>query len=281
MKFVGRTAQSFRDILVHGEFFEVDGVDHGQKMKRDVKRHFGIVKEVTNDDVVFAKNAVSGDEAEDFVGEVGHGSKGFHFLIREARGLQDGALYDLVGVANERAAGFRTALDGKLNALGDRHFRDLLEKGLTALRVGLGFGGRLGQGRFVYGAAVHFVKNVFLIGSDRTRMFEGCGKSQGITDTAQIFEQRLNSNSRQMPNDRHKERSRTILVVHESFADAGFVRKIFGRVGEQSGKSFGTLECIHKNFRGNGKQGILSARSDHFVGIMRKHGEHFGAVNGV
>src|SRR5579859_1761212 len=88
----GSGTEGLRNVFVHGEPFEVDGVNHGQQMQRDVERELGVVDEIADDGVVFAEDAIGGDQAKNFVGKVGHGGEGFDFLVSEARGLEDGAL---------------------------------------------------------------------------------------------------------------------------------------------------------------------------------------------
>ncbi len=191
----GGSAEGFGHVLVHGEFFEVNGIDHRKKVKRDVEGEFRVVDKVSNDGVVFAKDAIGGDETKDLVGKVGHGSEGFHFLIGEARGLENGALDNFIGVADERAASLGTALNGELHALGNGHFGDLLEKCLTALDVGFRVCGGFGEMGDVGCAAMHFVQDILLVGGDGRGVFEGGGERQGITDTAKVFEQGLNADS--------------------------------------------------------------------------------------
>src|SRR5260370_35992654 len=102
----GRGAESFGNILVGGEAFEVHGVEHGKHVQGNVERSFWIVDEVADNRIVLAEMAVTCDDAKNFIREAGHGSEGLHFLVREARGLQHGALDDLVAVADERASRF-------------------------------------------------------------------------------------------------------------------------------------------------------------------------------
>jgi hypothetical protein len=92
LEFIGGGAEGFGDVFVAAEFFEVDGVDDGEKVEGDVERSFGVVEEVADDVVIFFEFAVAGDEAEDLVGKSGHGGESFDFLVGKLGRLQDGAL---------------------------------------------------------------------------------------------------------------------------------------------------------------------------------------------
>ena len=117
--------------------------------------------------IVFAKRAIACNQPENFIGEAGHGGEGLDFLIRQARGLQDGALDDLVCVADERAARVGTAFNGILHALGNRHFGDALDESLPALGVGFRGGSGVGQGTLVDGMPrpVELAKLILLLRS--------------------------------------------------------------------------------------------------------------------
>src|SRR5439155_854589 len=109
LKLRGRCAQRLRDILIGCKALEVLGIQHGQHVQGYVQRSFGIVDEMAHNHIVLAKRAIACNQPENFIGEAGHGGECFDFLIRQARGLQHGALDDLVGVADERAAPTRSA----------------------------------------------------------------------------------------------------------------------------------------------------------------------------
>jgi len=146
----GGGAEGVGDIFVHGKLFEVDGIEEGKHVEGNVERSFGIVHEIADDDVILAEDAIASDEAEDFVSETGHGGEGFDFLIGEAGGLEDGSLDDFATVADESTARVGTAFYRELDALGNSHTRDLLEKSLAATRIRFGVGSgvceRLGVG---------------------------------------------------------------------------------------------------------------------------------------
>src|SRR6266852_1474222 len=110
MELVGCGAQSFGNILVRGEALQVDGVENRKHVQADIDRSLGIVDQITDERIVFAEIAVVGDEPKDFIGEAGHGGKGFDFLISEARRLEHGALDNFVVIADERASRFGAAL---------------------------------------------------------------------------------------------------------------------------------------------------------------------------
>jgi hypothetical protein len=281
LEFESRGAKCFRNVFVHGELLEVDGVDHGEQVERDVEGKFGVVDEIADDRVVLAEDAVGGDETQNFVGEIGHGSERFDLLISEARRLQHGALNDFVGVANECAARFGAAFDGELNALGDGHFGDLLEKRLAALDVGLGFGSGFGKMGFVGCAAVHFVKNIFLVGGDGRGVLESGGESEGVTDTAQIVEQRLNADSGKVLDDGNQQAGGAILILNERFADTGLIGKILRGIREQRRKSFGTFDCADESIGRNREKSFLRASGNHLIGIISKDSENFHAIDRI
>ena len=85
LEFEGGGTQSLGNVFVGGEALEVHGVQDREHVESDVERRFGVVDQVADHGVVLAKIAVVGDETKDFVGEAGHGSEGFDFLIGEAR----------------------------------------------------------------------------------------------------------------------------------------------------------------------------------------------------
>ncbi len=90
-------------------------------MQCNVERNLGIIDEVADNRVVLPEITVVGDQAQNLIGEAGHRGEGFHFLVGEPRGLQHGALDHFIAVADERASRFRSALDGELHALRNRH----------------------------------------------------------------------------------------------------------------------------------------------------------------
>ncbi|GAC1632464.1 MAG: hypothetical protein NVS9B14_05770 [Candidatus Acidiferrum sp.] len=247
-------------------------------MKGDVERELWIVDEIADDCIVFAEDAVVGDEAKDFIGEIGHRCEGLDFLIGKSRRLQYSALDDFVRVANEGAAGFGAAFDGELHALGDGHFGYLLKKGLTALNIGFGLGSGFGKVRFVGGTAVHFVKKILLVRSDGGRALKSRGECERVADTPKVFEQSLNAHGREVLNDRNEEGSRAIFILNERLADAGLICEIFGSVGKQGGQSFRPFDSVDKSFWGNREKRFLRTRGNHFVGIVRKDRQHFDAI---
>ena len=72
MELVGGGAQSFGNIFVGGEAFQVDGVENRKHVQADIDWRLGIVDEIAHDRIVLAKIAVVGDESQDFIGEAGH-----------------------------------------------------------------------------------------------------------------------------------------------------------------------------------------------------------------
>src|SRR5271165_6389898 len=111
----GGGAQRFRDIFVRGQPLQVQRVQHGKHVERDVQWGLRIVHQVPNDYIVFPECAVAGDQAKNFIRQVRHGGKGFNFLVRKARRLQHGALHDLVAVTNQRPASLGAAFHPELD----------------------------------------------------------------------------------------------------------------------------------------------------------------------
>jgi hypothetical protein len=73
---------------------------------------------------------------------------------------------------------------------------------------------------------------------------------------------------------------RTVFVLHHGVADAGFVGKIFCRVGEEDGESLLAFEGFDKGFYRLRENRILRAGGDDFVGVAGKNGENFRAFRG-
>jgi len=184
-------------------------------------------------------------------------------------------------VADERAAGFRAALDGKLNALRDVHLGDLLQEGLATMGIGFSFCSCFGKSGFVNGAAVQFVEKIFLVGGNGRRMFECRGEGGRIADAAEILEERLNSDGRKMLDDVDEEAGGTILILDERFTDAGLVGKVLGGVSEECGERFGPFDGLYEDVGRDGEQRFLGARRDDFVLVVREHGQDFRPVDGI
>ena len=278
----GRGAESFGNVFVGGEALEVHGVEHGKHVHGDIKRRLGIVDEIADNGVVLAEIAVAGDQAKNLIGEAGHRGEGFHFLVGEARGLQHGALDDLVVVADERAAGFRTTLHGELHTLRNGHFRQTLNQSLSPCRVGFnrscGFRERSFVDEIV--RAVKFVELIFLIDGQRGRLLESGGQRGRFAYAVEFFHQRLNAESREMANYGNEMFGRTVFVLHHGVADAGLVGKIFSRVGEERGESLLAFEGFDEGFYRLRENRILRAGGDDFVGVAGKNGENFRAFRG-
>jgi len=275
-------AERFGDIFVHGQALEVRGVEHGEHVQGDVERRFGVVEEIADDGVVFAKFAVVGDHAKDFVGEVGHGRESLDFLVGEARGLQYGALHDFIVVADKGAAGFGGAFDGELHALSHGHFGDTLQKGLAASVVGLRGRCSFRQSRWIGKVSfdVQIVKLGFLIGTQGSGMFEGRSQRGRFTDAVQLFEERLDAESGKVAHDGQEEFRFAFFVLNHGIANARFVREILCGVGEKSGQGILAAKGLEKRLQGLRKKRVLGAVSDHFVLIGGNYGEHFGAIGG-
>jgi hypothetical protein len=193
MELEGCGAQGFRDVLVGREFLEVHGVEHREHVESNVERCFGIAHEIADNAVVFPEIAVVGDEAKNFIGEVGHGSESFHFLFGEPRRLQDGALDDFVRVADECAPGFGTSLDGELDSLGDGHLGEALKQRLAPRGIRLRFGGGFSEGGFVNMRTPELVKLIFLVGGEGCGVLHGSGKGRRIADAVELLHEGLNS----------------------------------------------------------------------------------------
>ena len=251
-------------------------------MHGDVKRRLGIVDEVADDGIVLAEIAVAGDEAKNLVGETGHRSEGFHFLVGEARGLQHGALDDLVVVADECAARFGAALHGELHTLRDGHFRETLNQSLPPYSVGFNRSCGFGERGFVDEIlrAVKFVELIFLIDGQRGRMLKSGGQRGRCSYAIEFFHQRLDAESREMANDRNKMIGRTVFVLHHGVADAGLVGKIFCRVGKERVERLLAFEGFDEGFYRLRENRILGAGGNDFVGVAGKNGENFRAFRG-
>lgn len=280
LKFDGRSAKGFRDILVHGQFLEIHGIDDGKKMQGNVERQLWIVDEITDNDVILAERAIGGDEAKNLVRKIGHSSKSFHFLFGEARRLEDCALDDLVAVTNKSATGLGAAFDRELNSLRHGHFCNLLQEGLATLNIGLGFCGGFGQCCFIHRGAVHFVQENFLIRGYGAGMFEGRSKGEGITDTAEVFEESLNSNRGQMLNDGNKESGGATLVLNQCFADAGLVGEVFGSISKNRREGFRSFDGFNERFWRHGEKRFPGVLGDHLVRIVGEDSQNFGAIGG-
>ena len=165
-EFGGAAAEGIGNVFVHREFFEVHGIEEGEHVEGDVERSLGIVHEIADYDVIFAEDAIAGDEAKDFVGETGHSGEGFDFLIGESWRLQDGALNDFAAVADQRAASIGSAFYGELDTLGNGHARDLLEKRLASRGIRFGFRGGVGKSLRIAGngGTAKLVEHIFLVG---------------------------------------------------------------------------------------------------------------------
>jgi len=71
--------------LFDSEALQVDGVENRKHVQADIERSLGIIESDYGRPYNFCEIAVVGDESKDFIGEAGHGGKGFDFLIGEAR----------------------------------------------------------------------------------------------------------------------------------------------------------------------------------------------------
>src|SRR6266850_3692212 len=226
MELVGGGSQSFGNILVRSEALQVDGVENRKHVQADIERSLGIVDQITDDRIVFAEIAVVGDEPKDFIGEAGHGGKGFDFLIGEARRLEHGALDNFVVVADERTARFGATLHGELHALRDGHFREALNEGLPSGKVGFDRRCSFGKRRLINWSAwaVKFVELIFLIDGQRRGLFERGRQSGRFADAIKFFHQGLDSDGGKMPHHGNEIFSGAILVLHHGVAHAGLVR---------------------------------------------------------
>ena len=103
--------------------------------------------------------------------------------------MKDGALNDLVGIADQRAARIGAAFDRELHALRDRHCGDTLEQSLTTRGIGLRGRRSLRQRRLVDGMArpVKFTKMVLLFRSERSGLLQSSGQCGRSTDAVEIF----------------------------------------------------------------------------------------------
>lgn len=275
-------AQGVRNIFVHGELFQVGWIEKRKHVKADVEGSFGIIHEVADHDIILAKSPIAGDEAENFVGEIGHGSEGFDLLIGEARRLQNRALDDLAAVADERAPGVRATFDGELHALRHRHTGDLLEQRLAAAWIRFGLGGRIGN-VFVISrdsGTAQFVKNVLLVRGQRVGMLESGHQAGRRGDAVQFLHQQLALSSRKMGNERDQERTSTISVREHGVDNGRMLPKIFPGVAKQSREGSFTLQGLDEDIGRTREQRFLSAVSDHFVGIMSQDSKNFDTING-
>src|SRR5215467_76062 len=125
---------------------------------------------------------------------------------------------------------------------------------------------------------MHFFEKILLIGGDGTRVFQRAGERQRIAYAPEIFEQSLNSDSREMLHDGDKEPSGAILVLHKSFADPGFICKILGGIRKDRWNCLCSLDGFDEGFWSDGKQCFLCVLRDHLVGVVRKNGENFGPI---
>ena len=109
-------------------------------------------------------------------------------------------------------------------------------------------------------------------------MFQGGCESQGIADSAEIFEQCLDAECRDVLDHVDKQRRRTILILNKRFADAGLIGEIFRGISEDGGDSFRPFYGFDKRFWRNREERFLRASGDHFVRIVCQHGENFGEL---
>ncbi len=203
-------------------------------MKRHVQGSFGIVDEVAHNRVVLAKHPVAGDEPEDFVGEAGHGSESFHFLIGQAGRLKNGALDDLVGVADECSAGLRAALDGVLDALRDGHFSNALDQSLTFCGVGFRRGCGICQRGLVNGMSrpMKFVELIFLFRRQGSGALESRGEGGGSADAVEVLQQELDSARRKMTHGVQEMICGAIFILDQCVTDARLVGQAPGGIGK-------------------------------------------------
>src|SRR5215468_7455554 len=81
LQFYGGGAQRFRNVLVHRKLLQIERVQHRKQVQRDVQRSLAVVQEVPHYGVVLAEAAILSDQPQNLVGQVGHGSECFHFLV--------------------------------------------------------------------------------------------------------------------------------------------------------------------------------------------------------
>jgi hypothetical protein len=273
------SAQSFGDVFVNGELFEVGGVKQRKHVQGYVQRAFGIVHQVAHNHIILAEDAIAGDEPQNLVGQVGHSSESFDFLIGEARRLQDGALHNFIGIANQGAASVGTAFHGKLHALRNGHFADLLEQGHAALRIGFGFRSGIGQMLEVAGngGAGQFVESVFLIGGEMGRVRESRSEGMRGGNAIEFVHQELNLRGRKLRNQGHEMLAGAVAVIEHGLDHRGVLAKIFAGIGEQGGQGIFAFEGIDEEFWGYGEQGFARAIGDEFIRIVAENGKNLKA----
>ena len=112
-----RGTQGIGNVLIGRQKFEVLRSDAWEQVKGNLERGFRIVYERTSHSVILPELPVVGNQTQRLVAQAGHGSKTFHFAACKLRRLQDRALHDPAGVANEQGARFACPFHGQLHAL--------------------------------------------------------------------------------------------------------------------------------------------------------------------
>ncbi len=112
-------------------------------------------------------------------------------------------------------------------------------------------------------------------------MFESGGKRGGFAEAGQVVGQFMSFGDGEIRDRGDEVGSGSVAVLHEGVGDSGFIGEITGDVAEDGGDSVGALDGEQEIFERLGKQSLLSAGGDHFIGIAGEDGEDFGAVGGT
>ncbi len=174
-----------------------------------------------------------------------------------------------------------------MHALRNGHGGQALEQRLALAKIGLGLESGFGQRALVDRGAAQLMQLRFLLGGDRGAVFESGGQRRRFASGGQrrrfanaveFFHQHLNALGGERAHYGDQVFRATILVAHHGIADAAFVGKILGGIGEQCGEGGFARQRFKDGFNCVGKERILRAVGDYLIRIVRQDGKNFCSV---
>src|SRR6267142_960671 len=109
-------------------------------------------------------------------------------------------------------------------------------------------------------------------------VFESGGQRRRFADPLKLFHQHLYALGGERAHYGDQVFRAAFLVTDHGVADAGFVGKILGGIGEKRGKGNLAGECFDDGLHRLRQERVLRAVGDYFISVVRQDGKNFCSV---